>query len=81
MVGVLIVIFAASSALDDVATKHTAESVKGLLNLAPEHAALLESDGRERVMAADELVVGDRVVVRPGERIPADGLNRPGRCD
>ena len=69
----LIVIFATSGALDDVATKHTAESVKGLLNLAPDHAALIGGDGRERVVAADELVVGDRVVVRPGERVPADG--------
>ncbi|MGB9221786.1 heavy metal translocating P-type ATPase [Mycobacterium sp.] len=69
----LIVIFATSGALDDVATKHTAESVKGLLNLAPDHATLIAADGRERVVAADELVVGDRVVVRPGERVPADG--------
>ncbi len=34
----LIVIFATSGALDDVATKHTADSVKGLLDLAPEQA-------------------------------------------
>jgi cobalt/nickel-transporting P-type ATPase D len=69
----LIVIFATSGALDDVATKHTADSVKGLLDLAPEHAVLVDDQGGERVVAADELVVGDRVVVRPGERIPADG--------
>ena len=34
----LIVIFATSGALDDVATKHTADSVKGLLDLAPDQA-------------------------------------------
>ena len=38
----LIVIFATSGALDDVATKHTADSVKGLLDLAPDRAVLLE---------------------------------------
>lgn len=74
----LIVIFATSGALDDVATKHTADSVKGLLDLAPEQAVLLEAgidgDDRERVVPATELVVGDRVVVRPGERIPGDGV-------
>ncbi|OBI88780.1 heavy metal translocating P-type ATPase [Mycobacterium asiaticum] len=68
----LIVIFATSGALDEVATKHTADSVKGLLDLAPDRAVVLDGDGQERVMPAAELVVGDRVVVRPGERIPAD---------
>ena len=69
----LIVIFATSGALDDVATKHTADSVKGLLDLAPDQAVVLDGDGRERLVPAAELVVGDRVVVRPGERVPADG--------
>lgn len=70
----LIVIFATSGALDDVATKHTADSVKGLLDLAPDQAVLIEYDGTERVVPAGELTIGDHVVVRPGERIPADGL-------
>jgi cobalt/nickel-transporting P-type ATPase D len=73
----LIVIFATSSALDDVATKHTADSVRGLMKLAPDRATLLDrgADGasRERVVPAAALVVGDRVVVRQGERLPADG--------
>ncbi|BBX96041.1 putative cobalt/nickel-exporting P-type ATPase [Mycobacterium lacus] len=70
----LIVIFATSGALDDVATKHTADSVKGLLNLAPDRAVLVAGDGSQRVVPAGELAVGDQVVVRPGERIPADGI-------
>ncbi|QUR67295.1 heavy metal translocating P-type ATPase [Mycobacterium spongiae] len=70
----LIVIFATSGALDDVATKHTAESVKGLLNLAPDQAVLVDGDGRERVVPASDVAVGDRVLVRPGERISADGV-------
>lgn len=69
----LIVIFATSGALDDVATTHTADSVKGLLNLTPDRAVVVDDDGSERPVAATELAVGDRVVVRPGERIPADG--------
>ncbi|OBF18182.1 cadmium-translocating P-type ATPase [Mycobacterium kubicae] len=70
----LIVIFATSTALDEVATKHTADSVKGLLDLAPDRAVLVGGDGTQRVVPAGDLVVGDRVVVRPGQRIPADGL-------
>lgn len=54
----LIVIFATSGALDDIATRHTAESVKGLLDLAP-----------------------DQAVVRPGDRIPADGAVLSGASD
>ncbi|OBK22244.1 cadmium-translocating P-type ATPase [Mycobacterium asiaticum] len=69
----LIVIFATSGALDEVATKHTADSVKGLLDLAPQEAVLVDRHGNERVVPAGELVVGDRVLVRPGERVPADG--------
>lgn len=77
----LIVIFATSGALDDIATRHTAESVKGLLDLAPDQAVVVQGDGSERVVAASELVVGDRVVVRPGDRIPADGAVLSGASD
>lgn len=77
----LIVIFATSGALDEVATRHTADSVKGLLSLAPEQAVLVDGAGNERVVPAGELVVGDRVVVRPGERIPADGVVLSGESD
>lgn len=77
----LIVIFATSGALDDVATKHTADSVKGLLDLAPEQAVVIDCNGNERVVPASELVIGDRVVVRPGERIPADGAVLSGSSD
>ncbi len=69
----LIVIFATSGALDELATKHTADSVQGLLDLAPERAVVVDGAGDERVVPAAGLAVGDRVVVRPGERLPADG--------
>ncbi|ABK73642.1 cobalt-translocating P-type ATPase CtpD [Mycolicibacterium smegmatis] len=68
----LIVIFATSGALEDVATTRTERSVRGLLDLAPEHATLL-GDGSQRVVAAADLRPGDVIVVRPGERISADG--------
>jgi len=69
----LIVIFATSGALDELATRHTADSVQGLLDLAPERAVVVDGDGDERVVPAAGLAVGDRVVVRPGDRVPADG--------
>ncbi|MCV7289182.1 cadmium-translocating P-type ATPase [Mycolicibacterium wolinskyi] len=69
----LIVIFATSGALEDVATTRTERSVRGLLDLAPDSATIVDDDGTERAVAADALRPGDRIVIRPGERISADG--------
>lgn len=69
----LIVIFATSGALEDVATTRTERSVRGLLDLAPEDATLRCGDGSERVVAAADLRPSDVIIVRPGERISADG--------
>ncbi|MBJ7450841.1 MAG: hypothetical protein JHC71_02010, partial [Blastococcus sp.] len=68
----LIVIFATSGALEAFATRRTADAVRGLTDLAPEQATLLSEVGERQVAAAD-LAVGDRVLVRPGERVPAAG--------
>ncbi|MGV9628065.1 P-type ATPase, partial [Streptomyces sp. NPDC003487] len=68
----LIVIFATSGALEALATARTADSVRGLLDLAPATATRLTAHGEESVPAA-ELAVGDVLLVRPGERIGADG--------
>ncbi len=70
----LIVIFATSGALEAVATKRTRDSVRSLLSLAPEQATRLGPDDDEEVVDAAALVVGDLVLVRPGERVGADGL-------
>ncbi|MFE3601468.1 heavy metal translocating P-type ATPase [Streptomyces sp. NPDC059142] len=69
----LIVIFATSGALEALATARTADSVRGLLDLAPATATRLDADGEERTVATADLVVGDTVLVRPGERVGADG--------
>ncbi|BCL24609.1 heavy metal translocating P-type ATPase [Streptomyces tuirus] len=69
----LIVIFATSGALEALATARTADSVRGLLDLAPATATRLSPDGGEQTVAVEELTVGDIVLVRPGERVGADG--------
>jgi heavy metal translocating P-type ATPase len=68
----LIVIFAGSGALEALATARTEDSVRGLLDLAPVTATLLDSDG-ERTVTAVDLAPGDVIVVRPGEQVAADG--------
>jgi cation-transporting P-type ATPase J len=69
----LIVIFSTSGALESFVGQRTADSVRALLELAPERATRLLPDGREEVVDTSLLDVGDIVVVRPGERIGADG--------
>jgi heavy metal translocating P-type ATPase len=68
----LIVIFATSGALEALATARTEDSVRGLLDLAPDTAARVSADGSEETVKAADLQVGDLIVVRPGERIAAD---------
>lgn len=69
----LIVIFATSGALEALATARTEDSVRGLLNLAPDTATVVTAGGAEQVRPASELELGDEVLIRPGERVPADG--------
>lgn len=69
----LIVIFATSGALEALATARTQDAVRGLLDLAPTTATRLSDDGSEESVATAELAVGDTVLIRPGERVGADG--------
>lgn len=72
----LIVIFATSGALEALVTQRTADSVSSLLTLAPERATRVvggpASDEFESVDTTG-LAVGDVILVRPGERVGADG--------
>jgi cation-transporting P-type ATPase J len=79
--GLLIVIFATSGALEAVATKRTQDSVRSLLTLAPEQATWLRGDGTEELVDAATLVPDDLVLIRPGERIGADGVVIDGASD
>lgn len=69
----LIVIFATSGALEAFATARTADSVRGLLDLAPARATRLGTGGAEEAVPTEELRIGDVILVRPGERVGADG--------
>ncbi|HVI34791.1 MAG TPA: HAD-IC family P-type ATPase, partial [Gaiellales bacterium] len=79
--GLLIVIFATSGALEAVATKRTQDSVRSLLTLAPEQATRLRSDGTEELIDTATLGPDDLVLIRPGERIGADGIVIDGASD
>jgi P-type Cu+ transporter len=57
----------------------TSGAIKALLQLAPKTARRVDADGREREVEIDTLHVGDRLRVRPGEKVPVDGTLLEGR--
>ncbi len=56
------------------ARSRTGAAIRGLLRLAPPEARRIEADGSERDVPIDEVEVGDRLRVRPGEKLPVDGV-------
>ena len=55
------------------ARSRTSSAIKALLGLAPKSARLLRDNGREEDVSLDSVQLGDRLRVRPGERVPVDG--------
>ncbi len=60
------------------ARQRTSGAIRALLNLAPQQAHLLASDGMEKDVPLDQVSRGDRLRVRPGDRVPVDGVIRDG---
>jgi P-type Cu+ transporter len=60
------------------ARQRTSGAIRALLNLAPQLAHLLAADGGERDVPLAEVQRGDKLRVRPGERVPVDGVIRDG---
>ncbi|HLZ10084.1 MAG TPA: heavy metal translocating P-type ATPase [Chloroflexota bacterium] len=71
--GVLLFLFSLSNTLEKFALHRTRQAIETLLDLRPPEAVVIR-DGRDIRIPTTELVIGDIVVVRPGERIPADGV-------
>ena len=55
------------------ARSQTSSAIKALLGLVPKTARVLRDDGREEDIPLDQVRSGDRLRVRPGEKVPADG--------
>jgi Cd2+/Zn2+-exporting ATPase len=68
----VVFLFAVGEVLEGVAAGRARDGIRALANLVPK-TALVESDGSMREVPAESLTVGQTVLVRPGDRIPADG--------
>jgi Cd2+/Zn2+-exporting ATPase len=75
----LLFLFSASGAMEEFALDRTQREVSALLKTAPKRATLVEADGTERDVAIQDLAVGQRVRVKPGEAFAADGIIGAGK--
>jgi Cu+-exporting ATPase len=71
---VIIALVLLGQVLELQARSRTSSALKALLGLAPKTARIVRSDAREEDIPLEQVQVGDRLRVRPGEKIPVDGL-------
>ncbi len=62
------------------AVRRSRNSIKALMDFCPDEANLLTEDGEETV-DADELNIGDKIIIRTGERVPVDCVILSGKAD
>lgn len=64
--------------LESLSKNKTSSALESLVNLAPKTARVLR-DGEEITVMTEEIVVGDTVIIRPGDTVPADGVILEGK--
>jgi Cd2+/Zn2+-exporting ATPase len=69
----VVFLFLVGELLEGVAAGRARASIQGLTRLVPK-TALLEQDGTTREVPAESLAVGSVILIRPGDRVPADGV-------
>jgi P-type Cu+ transporter len=70
---VIVALILLGQVLELRARSQTSQAIAKLLELSAKQARRIEDDGTERDVGLEEVVVGDRLRVRPGEKIPVDG--------
>jgi len=71
--GVIITLILLGKYLESVTKGKTSEAIKKLMGLAPKTAIVIQNN-EEVILPIDEVEVGDTIVVKPGEKIPVDGV-------
>lgn len=71
---VIIVLVLLGQVLELKAREKTGSAIRALLDLAPKKAIRVNQDGSEEEVSVEDIIVGDLVRVRPGEKIPVDGV-------
>ncbi len=76
---VIVALVFVGQVLELKARERTGSAIRALLDLAPKTARRIGRDGSEADVPVDDIVVGDRLRVRPGERVPVDGTVSEGQ--
>ena len=76
----VVLLFAIAQWLEVRTLERARQAIRALIDLSPRDA-LVRRDGRERRMPVDEIRVGDEIVVRPGDKVPLDGVVASGHSD
>ncbi|MGV1758714.1 heavy metal translocating P-type ATPase [Rhizobium sp. A22-96] len=76
---VIVALVFVGQVLELKARERTGSAIRALLDLAPKTARRIGADGSEVDVPVDEIAVGDRLRVRPGERVPVDGTVAEGQ--
>uniref|UniRef100_A1UQ12 Heavy metal translocating P-type ATPase n=1 Tax=Mycobacterium sp. (strain KMS) TaxID=189918 RepID=A1UQ12_MYCSK len=71
-------LFSISEGLEEYSVARTRRGLRALLSLVPDEATVLR-DGIEKTVAPADVRIGDRMLVKPGERVATDGIIRLGR--
>ena len=76
---VIVVLVLLGQVLELGARARTGSAIRALLDLAPKTARKIHDDGREEEIPLEDVKVGDRLRVRPGDKVPVDGVVVEGR--
>ncbi|MCR0179007.1 heavy metal translocating P-type ATPase, partial [[Clostridium] innocuum] len=77
--GVVVALVQFGKHLESISKKKSTGAISALLQLRPSNATLLR-DGKEVEIQAEEITIGDLLVVKPGEHIPVDGILKEGHA-
>jgi Cd2+/Zn2+-exporting ATPase len=77
----VVFLFMVGEMLEGVAASRARQSIQGLAALLPKTALVISASGETREVPAETLEVGARILIRPGDRVPADGTIQQGESE
>lgn len=74
----VVALYSIGKILESLALNKSKKSIEALTNIKPEYAVLVGEDGSEKKVEPSVIKVGDRIIVKAGEKVPVDGIVESG---